>query len=280
MTAATMPATMDTATRGATRAATGAATHAATGAATHAATGAGTRAGGMNFILVAFAAAALLFVLAAAPRAARADEPGDEASGNVFVSRPGKMPLRAKPALDAPAKGAVGYGQKLVLKRRVSGASPWLLVQIPGDPTTGWIPAQATIDKRPAIDATPLADASDKIKAAELTTSNAIRGLDGRTAAYAKDKQLPPEVFDQLSRVEGFGEQLFSDRHTTDPKGGWHYPDVTAPGRITAATQFANPEGLVPPRLPSSAPAPAGGAGATPAAAATAAPAATPAPAK
>lgn len=196
-----------------------------------------------------FAAAALaLTLLLAAPLLA--EEGVEDATGSVFVLKPGKSALRAAPKLDAPPKAQVAYGQKLVLVSRTTTEPRWLKVQVPGDPAVGWIPATATVEKRPTIDAVAIAASAAKISANESSTSMAIRGLDGRTAAYATAKQLPPEVFDQVSRLESFGEQLFSDRHTTDAKGGWHYPDATVPGRISAAQTFASSEGLAPPRPP------------------------------
>lgn len=189
--------------------------------------------------------------IALAPRAGHAgEEDAAVASGTVFVVKAGRTPLRAAPALGAPAKGAVLFGQKLLLEKKTNGGTAWLLVKVPGDPAEGWLPASATVDKRPGIRAEPVPGAREQIRAAEGSTASAIRGLDGRTAAYAKAKQLPPEVFDQLSRQESFGEQLFDDHHVTDKKGGWHYHDATAPGRQAAARKFAAGEGLKAPPAP------------------------------
>ena len=198
-------------------------------------------------------------LLVAAPLLA--DEGVEDATGSVFVIKPGKSPLRGAPRLDAPAKGQVAFGQKLALEGRTTTDPKWIKVKVPGDPAEGWLPAIAAAEKRPSSDAVAVASAGAKINATEGSTAMAIRGLDGRTASYAKDKKLPLEVFDQLSRLEGFGEQQFNDHHTTDPKGGWHYPDSTVPGRVTAAQTFAASEGLNPPRP---APTPAAAAAATP----------------
>ena len=187
-------------------------------------------------------------LLAALPL--RADEGVEDAQGSVFVVKPGKVPLRAAPRLDSPAKAQVAYGQKLTVESRTTTEPKWIKVKVPGDPAEGWLLLNATLEKRPAIDAVAINPAAAKINASEGSTATAIRGLDGRTASYAKAKELPPEVFDQLSRLEGFGEQQFSDRHTTDPKGGWHYADATAPGRVSAAQSFAAAEGLPGPKPP------------------------------
>lgn len=171
------------------------------------------------------------------------------AQETVFVVKPGKTALKAEPKLDAPSKGPVGYGQKLLLKKKGEG---WLLVAVPGETLEGWISAKAIVDKRPGLDSIVVADVAGKVAASESTsTAGAIRGLDGRTAGYATAKQIPPEALSQLARLETHGERRFKDPHRVDAKGVWHYRDVTAPGRWEAARNFAKEEGLrvSPPRL-------------------------------
>lgn len=177
---------------------------------------------------------ALCIVLLLAPPVAPVD--------SVFVVKPGKTALKAEPKLDAPSKGAVGYGQKLTLKTK---GEAWFLVTVPGETLEGWIAAKAVVDKRPGLDSIAVGGASVKVAASEsVSTAGAIRGLDGRTAGYASAKQIPPEALSQLARLEAHGERLFKDPHTVDAKGIWRYRDGTAPGRWDAAVGFAKDEGL------------------------------------
>ena len=177
----------------------------------------------------------LLVLLLLAPLTAFAQE-------TVFVVKPGKTPLKSDPKLEAPAKGSVGYGQKLAVAKNGEG---WLLVSVPGETLQGWISAKAVVDKRPGLDSVAVAGASTKVAASETaSTAGAIRGLDGRTAGYASAKQIPPEALSQLGRLEAHGERLFRDPHSVDPKGIWRYRDATAKGRWDAARGFAKDEGL------------------------------------
>lgn len=176
----------------------------------------------------------------------------------VYVVKPGKTALKAEPKLDSPAKGPVGYGQKLLLKRKGQG---WVLVAVPGETLEGWISDKVIVDKRPGLDTIVVADVAGKVSAAENTsTAGAIRGLDGRTAGYATAKQIPPMALSQLARLETHGERRFKDPHSVDAKGVWHYRDATAPGRWEAARNFAKEEGLrvspAQPPQPTGAPAP------------------------
>ena len=159
---------------------------------------------------------------------------------SVFVVKPGKTALKSEPKLDAPSKGAVGYGQKLTLKTK---GDAWLLVTVPGETLEGWIAAKSVVDKRPGLDSIAVGGASVKVAASEsVSTAGAIRGLDGRTAGYASAKQISPEALSQLGRLEAHGERLFKDPHSVDAKGVWRYRDGTAPGRWDAAVGFAKDE--------------------------------------
>jgi hypothetical protein len=163
-------------------------------------------------------------------------------SSFVYVVKPGKTPIRGDAKMEAAPKGQVSYGQRL---SKVEANGPWLHVKVPGDALEGWIPANAVLDKRPGgLDHTPVGGSADKLVASEGSTAGAIRGLDGRTAAYAKDRQIPQGVFDQVARIESHGEALFNDHHTVDAKGAWHYPDLTVAGRVAAAQSFASAQGL------------------------------------
>lgn len=191
----------------------------------------------------------------------------------VYVVAKGKTPIKAEPKLAAPVKGSVPYAQRLEVRQRqkVGGQVRWLQVGIPGEKAEGWILANAVLDQRPSVDHVPVAGGGTRVVAAEGSTAGAIRGLDHRTAAYAKDKQMEPRVLTQLAAIEAAGETQFKDRHTVDAKGRWIYADHTAAGRIAAATAFAQADGLRAPRppaakaAPGTAPAPAPAPGAAPA---------------
>lgn len=194
----------------------------------------------------------------------------------VYVVAKGKTPLKAEPKLAAPVKGAVPYAQRLEVRQRqkVGEQVRWLQVGVPGEKAEGWILANAVLDQRPSLDHVPVAGGGTRVVASEGSTAGAIRGLDHRTAAYAKDKRMEPRVLAQLAAIEAHGETQFKDRHTVDAKGRWKYADVTAAGRVAAATAFAKVDGLRAPRPPAAAKA----APATPPASGTA-PAPAPAPA-
>lgn len=194
-------------------------------------------------------ALAIAVLLVAAPPAVPVE--------SVYVVKPGKTPLKAEPKLDAPSKGAVAYGQKLVLTKKGEG---WLLVSVAGESLEGWISAKAVLDKRPGLDSIAVAGASAKVTSSEtVSTAGAIRGLDGRTAGYASAKQIPAEALSQLARLEAHGERIFRDPHSVDAKGVWRYRDATAAGRWDAAQAFAKDEGLkvARPVAPSATPSPA-----------------------
>lgn len=167
-----------------------------------------------------------------------------DAPGFVYVVKPGKTQLRAEPKTEAAAKGVVAYGQKLKVEEK---QARWIRVSVPGDAAAGWIGAQIVVDKRPAIDQKAIGASASKMVVSEMSTAGAIRGLDHRTAQYAKDKQLSAGVIAHLAATESFGEQLFADRHNVDRNGRWRYPDVTVAGRVQNASTFAAAEGL---RLP------------------------------
>ena len=183
-----------------------------------------------------------------------------DATGFVYVVKPGKTALKADAKLDASANGPVAYGQKLVVKKKAmqGETAKWYFVTVPGDKLEGWIPANAVVDKRPGIDVLPVGDAAMKVAAADgASTAGAIRGLDGRTATYAQAKQIPPEALAQLGRIENHAEVQFNDRHSVSKSGQWKYPDVTVPGRYATAQAFAREEGLRAPVMKQAAPAPA-----------------------
>lgn len=195
--------------------------------------------------------AAVLGVVCAAPVLPRAQDAVTEpASGFVFVAKPGRSPLKESPSLGAKNQASVAYGQKLAVKekQKVGEEVRWLHVAVPGDTSAGWILANAVLDRRPAIKQVPVAAGAARVVAAEGSSATAIRGLDGRTAAYAKEKQIPADALAQLARAESQTELLFQDPHFVNPKGEWRYRDRTVPGRWSAAAKFARPEGLKAPR--------------------------------
>lgn len=194
---------------------------------------------------------AVLAVLCAAPLVPGAQDAVTEpATGFVFVARPGKSPLKEAPSLGAKSQAMVAYGQKLAVqeKQKVGEEVRWLHVRVPGDKSSGWILASAVLEQRPAVKRVPVGAGAARVVAAEGSSATAIRGLDGRTAAYAKDKQIPADALAQLARTESHAETLFRDPHYVNKKGEWRYPDRTVPGRWSAAAQFARPEGLEAPR--------------------------------
>lgn len=137
--------------------------------------------------------------LLATPVLAIAQEPTLEpVTGKVYVYvvAKGKTPIKAEPKLAAAVKGSVPYAQRLEVRQRqkVGDQVRWLQVGIPGEKAEGWILANAVLDQRPSVDHVPVAGGGTRVVASEGSTAGAIRGLDHRTAAYAKDKQMEPRV--------------------------------------------------------------------------------------